>query len=110
MRVVFFPLFQGYAYEDTRHFGSSLWAEEFEKIRDVLVSTLGNRIVGIEHVGSTAVPGLWAKPILDIDSIIKTDDRFGPVAERLTTLGYVHEGIGREAFAYRDLPQFTWQS
>ncbi len=89
---------------------SSRWPEEFGKIRDVLARSLGNRILGIEHVGSTAVPGLWAKPILDIDIIIETYDRFGPAAECLATLGYVHEGnlgiIGREAFAYHDLPQF----
>jgi GrpB-like predicted nucleotidyltransferase (UPF0157 family) len=54
-------------------------------------------------VGSTAVPGLAAKPIIDLDVIVAAQD--GPEAvHRLGALGYVHEGDlgihGREAFLY----------
>ena len=65
---------------------------------------------GSRHVGSTAVPGLEAKPIVDIDVVIRHADDFAGVAARLATLGYVHLGdlgiVGREAFrAAPDLPR-----
>jgi GrpB-like predicted nucleotidyltransferase (UPF0157 family) len=43
------------------------WAADFERMRDLLVATLGVLAVQISHVGSTAVSGLPAKPIIDID-------------------------------------------
>ncbi|MNV51043.1 dephospho-CoA kinase/protein folding accessory domain-containing protein [compost metagenome] len=56
----------------------------------------------IEHVGSTSVPGLSAKPIIDMDVVVATRDDVKKAIQRLAILGYVHEGdlgaIGREAF------------
>lgn len=46
------------------------WAEEFERLKSVLKNALGDLALSIEHVGSTAVVGLSAKPILDIDVVI----------------------------------------
>ena len=43
------------------------WPERFDALRRLLAETLGDAAVAIEHVGSTAVPGLAAKPIIDID-------------------------------------------
>ena len=43
------------------------WAGEFDEIRMLLVRSLPGRTVRIDHVGSTAVPGLPAKPIVDVD-------------------------------------------
>jgi GrpB-like predicted nucleotidyltransferase (UPF0157 family) len=58
--------------------------------------------VAIEHVGSTAVPGLAAKPIIDLDVVIADRSDLPMVIERLRPLGYLHEGDlgvpGREAF------------
>ena len=78
--------------------------------RDSIAPVLGDLAVGIEHVGSTAVPGLEAKPIVDIDVVIRHADDFAGVAARLATLGYVHLGdlgiVGREAFrAAPDVPR-----
>lgn len=78
------------------------WAGEFEELAAVLAATLGSSAVGIEHVGSTSVPGLAARPILDIDVVIGGAEGFPEVARRLATLGYDHQGdlgvAGREAF------------
>ena len=56
----------------------------------------------IEHVGSTAVVGLAAKPIIDVDVIVPSRDALPDAIARLTRLGYVHQGDkgvpGREAF------------
>ena len=52
------------------------WPQRFEHIRAVLDTALaGVEVLSIEHVGSTSVPGLAAKPMLDIDEYIdgKTD-------------------------------------
>ena len=62
--------------------------------------------MSVEHVGSTAVPGLAAKPIIDMDVVVAAPDNLSEAIERLATLGYVHRGnLGiddREAF---DSPQ-----
>lgn len=84
------------------------WQSDFEAIRKELESALGDLIVGIEHVGSTSVKGLSAKPCIDLDVIIRDNSVFGPVAGRLEEIGYIHEGDlgipGREAFKYLDKP------
>ena len=43
------------------------WPERFDAIRRLLVETLGDAAVAIEHVGSTSVPGMAARPIIDVD-------------------------------------------
>ncbi len=59
-------------------------------------------LVEIEHIGSTSVPGLPAKPIVDIDVIIRSRADLPDAVARLATLGYEHQGDGgipsREAF------------
>jgi GrpB-like predicted nucleotidyltransferase (UPF0157 family) len=42
------------------------WAEVFQSEHNRLAESLGIPFVAIEHIGSTAVPGMWAKPIVDI--------------------------------------------
>ncbi len=43
------------------------WPAWFEQVRDQITSALGDRALSVEHVGSTSVPGLWAKPVIDVD-------------------------------------------
>ena len=45
---------------------SSNWHTEFEQEKEKLQTILGNIALAIEHIGSTSIPGLSAKPILDI--------------------------------------------
>jgi GrpB-like predicted nucleotidyltransferase (UPF0157 family) len=56
----------------------------------------------IEHVGSTAVPGLAAKPIIDIDTLLRSATDLPLVIARLASAGYEYQGdlgvAGREAF------------
>ena len=81
---------------------SAAWAQDFELVAAALRPALG-RIPGarVEHVGSTSVTGLAAKPILDIDVIVDRSDVPAAVAG-LVGIGYVHRGdlgvVGREAF------------
>ena len=80
------------------------WKAEFEKIRAEIEGAVGEHIIGIEHVGSTAVEGLCAKPCIDIDVVIKDSSVLSLIIEGLRKIGYFHEGdLGikdREAFGY----------
>ena len=84
----------------------SAWKAAFEAIKAEIESALGNRTVGIEHVGSTSVEGMSAKPCIDIDVVIKDYSVFDDVVQRLNVIGYIHEGDlgikGRDAFKYAD--------
>ncbi|MDP9364356.1 MAG: GrpB family protein [Chloroflexota bacterium] len=78
------------------------WPGTFTRIRERVASALGDLTLAIDHVGSTAVPGLPAKPIVDVDVVVPVGG-VSEAIERLATLGYVHRGdlgvAGREAFA-----------
>ena len=80
------------------------WKKDFEEIKAELMAVLDGLVLSVEHVGSTSVPGLAAKPIIDIDVIIEDTDCFEKVKTALETIGYQHEGDlgipGREAFKY----------
>ena len=82
------------------------WKSAFQAIREEIEKAIGNLIVGIEHIGSTSVEGLAAKPCIDIDVIIQDYSVFHAVVRALEAIGYVHEGdLGikdREAFKYTD--------
>ena len=84
------------------------WKTSFEKIINEIEAEIGDLIIGIEHVGSTSVEGMSAKPCIDIDVIIKDYSVFGEVVRKLGAIGYIHEGdLGikdREAFKYADKP------
>ena len=80
------------------------WEQEFLTIKDELQDALGPLALAIEHVGSTSVQGLSAKPIIDIDVIIENSYMLGYVIASLARIGYRHEGnfgiVDREAFQY----------
>jgi GrpB-like predicted nucleotidyltransferase (UPF0157 family)/nitrite reductase/ring-hydroxylating ferredoxin subunit len=78
------------------------WAVRFEEIRATIAMALGDVAARIEHIGSTSVPGLAAKPIIDIDVVVETAMDVAMAIERLNRLGYTHLGelgiAGRVAF------------
>jgi GrpB-like predicted nucleotidyltransferase (UPF0157 family) len=81
---------------------STNWPIAFEKLKSVFNYHLKDLMISIEHGGSTSVPGLSAKPIIDIDIIIRNKDRFENIISILKKLGYTYAGEmgipGREAF------------
>lgn len=82
------------------------WKSAFDEIKKEIENTIGDLIIGIEHVGSTSVEGLSAKPCIDIDVVIKNYSIFDSVVSKLNTIGYSHvgdQGIkDREVFKYSD--------
>jgi GrpB-like predicted nucleotidyltransferase (UPF0157 family) len=73
-----------------------------QPIRDA-VADLG---AVVEHVGSTAVAGLAAKPVIDFDVVVRVSADIPTVIDRLARLGYKHQGDlgvrGREALKWPD--------
>ena len=84
------------------------WPTAFEAIRAHVWSVVGDIATAVAHVGSTAVPGLPAKPIIDISVVVPIEAAVAVAIERLSTLGYRHLGNlgieGREAFASPNIP------
>lgn len=64
------------------------WPERFERERERIAAALGGAVERIEHVGSTAVPGLAAKPVLDLDVVLRDLDAWEACVEPLAALGY----------------------
>lgn len=81
------------------------WKKDFQSINMELKKALGNLVISIEHVGSTSVEGLSAKPIIDIDVVIEDRNKLNDTIDALNKIGYIHEGNqgieGREAFKYQ---------
>ena len=78
------------------------WPARFDEVaRDLRRALADVASARVEHVGSTSVPGLAAKPVLDIDVIVDAVDMELAVAA-LERVGYRHRGdlgvTGREAF------------
>ncbi len=83
------------------------WRDRFGLLRAAYSAALDRAGVRhrIEHVGSTSVPGLAAKPVVDVDVVVAEDDVAAAVGA-LATIGFVPRGdlgiAGREAFRTPD--------
>ena len=67
------------------------WPSRFEAERSLLEAVLGRWLAGtIEHIGSTAVPGLPAKPVIDIMAPVKTLEASHPAIDAAPSAGYVY--------------------
>jgi GrpB-like predicted nucleotidyltransferase (UPF0157 family) len=87
------------------------WPSWFETIRRHVWPAVEDIALRIDHVGSTSVPGLAGKPLIDMDIVVARPEDFPEVARRLAGIGYRRRGdlgvAGREAFSStieNDLP------
>lgn len=64
------------------------WADRFTRERAAIAEALGDDLSGLEHIGSTAVAGLEAKPIVDIAVGVADEAAIDPAAEGLRAAGY----------------------
>lgn len=67
------------------------WKDDFEAECERIKSVIGGSSLQIEHIGSTSIPGIYAKPILDI-AILCGEEKLEWVAENLRKLGYQYRG------------------
>lgn len=70
------------------------WCTLFEQERRVLNQHIGHLVLDIQHVGSTAVPGLDAKPIIDIAAAVDSSVEISQIRPLLCALGYLDRGDG----------------
>ena len=90
------------------------WPQLFETLRSRIEAVIQGMAAAIEHVGSTAVPGLAAKPIIDLDVLLISASDLPLVIAKLASIGYGHRGdlgvAGREAFRTppNDLPHHLY--
>lgn len=68
------------------------WPQMFSQLRDQIWPAVSDVAIAIEHVGSTSVPGMAAKPIIDIDLVIASRSDLPLLVQRLETLSYKHPG------------------
>ena len=74
------------------------WALEFQAEQERISTALGDLARRIDHNGSTSVPGLAAKPVIDIQVSLERIHPISAFAERLGRLGYVHMPHADDAF------------
>jgi GrpB-like predicted nucleotidyltransferase (UPF0157 family) len=78
------------------------WVNQFNNIKSQLQAALSGLECSIEHVGSTSVPLLDSKPIIDIDIVYVVKQDFGKIKQGLEKIGYCHNGNqgleGRDVF------------
>ena len=66
------------------------WPAMYDTEKELILSTVGELVVGIEHVGSTSVPGLGAKPIIDImAAVLRLEDTVHIIGP-LRSIGYTY--------------------
>jgi GrpB-like predicted nucleotidyltransferase (UPF0157 family) len=80
------------------------WPKAFAAERDRIAAALGNQGIRIDHNGSTSVPGLAAKPIIDIQISVRDLQPIAGYGAPLARLGYVHVPHPDDSFS----PFFHW--
>ena len=68
------------------------WPSKYVRERDYITEILKDNCISIYHIGSTSVPELAAKPIIDIMVVVRSLDRVDAVAEKFSDIGYEYLG------------------
>ena len=68
------------------------WPRKYAAERDRIAPALGDNLLAVWHIGSTAVPGLAAKPVIDIMAAVRSLEAADAAAERFAALGYEYLG------------------
>ncbi|HYM40725.1 MAG TPA: DNA polymerase IV [Thermoplasmata archaeon] len=77
------------------------WPQRFAEEKEAVATALGDRVLAIEHVGSTAVPGLRSKPTIDIMVGIRRLSEAPPCIAALESFGYVYRPDGEATIPER---------
>jgi GrpB-like predicted nucleotidyltransferase (UPF0157 family) len=79
------------------------WPALYEEERGRILHAIGNHVAGIEHVGSTSVPGLAAKPIVDILVGLHSESLLDSVVQPMQALGHTYVPEYEDEMPYRRL-------
>lgn len=66
------------------------WPASFERIAALVREALGDAVLEVHHVGSTSVPGLPAKPFIDVDLVVADPADEAAYVPALVAVGFVH--------------------
>jgi len=83
------------------------WPARAGKVADQLAEVLGGNLIRVEHIGSTSVPGLSAKPVIDLIPIVRSLEQLDQQQHLIKALGYEWRGafgIGGRRFCPLDSP------
>ncbi|EMR73282.1 hypothetical protein MCGE09_00647, partial [Thaumarchaeota archaeon SCGC AB-539-E09] len=88
-----------------------VWKEWFTELEKIIRPHISDVAIDFVHVGSTSIPGMDSKPIIDIDIVIDSFDKFDEIKSRLTRIGYYPRGNlgieGREMFGQENEPKYA---
>jgi GrpB-like predicted nucleotidyltransferase (UPF0157 family) len=68
------------------------WADAYRREADVLTGLLGGNLVELHHVGSTSIPGIMAKPIIDILPVVRSLADVDLIEHEFASRGYLYRG------------------
>lgn len=80
-----------------------IWADYYLEMENILkTNLLGYKVKQISHIGSTAIKGIWAKPIVDILVEIELNENMASVSKKLIDIGFIKmsESENRMSFNY----------
>lgn len=80
------------------------WADEFQSYAQRIRAIVGNAATRIDHIGSTAVPGLGAKDIIDVQVTVRDLDEAGKLTRLLRAHGF-REGLTFQYDAFHPMPE-----
>ena len=66
------------------------WQGDFERLAALVREALGDRVLELDHIGSTSVPGLPAKPVIDVDMVVADPADEAAYVPDLESAGFVH--------------------
>ncbi len=87
------------------------WPQMFEEEAALIQQSLGENCLAVHHIGSTSVPGLAAKPIIDIVPVVRDIAQVDQTTEKMETLGYAAKGeFGMlfRRFFQKNMPQAAY--
>lgn len=67
------------------------WVEKFKEEKEKIQEVFGDEAIEVEHIGSTSIPGLSAKPIIDIAVLVESIDDIDKIVSTLSSLEYRYE-------------------
>lgn len=81
------------------------WKKQFEFLKAMINSYIGSYILDIQHIGSTSIEGLPAKPIIDFDVIIENIEILPKIIQELQKKDYIYQGdLGiKDRYAFQRL-------
>ena len=67
------------------------WVEKYNKEEEIIKNALGSEILDIQHIGSTSIPGLSAKPIIDMAILVSSIENIPHFTDLLEKIGYKYK-------------------